>query len=333
MPIGNKGLCRFNGPQQPGQFPWNGKIHAYGLLANRPAACPALLGFQYLASDVSGGTLYQCVLSNGRAAWALTSTSAAGREFLTAPRTYYVRTDGSDSNTGSANTAAGAFLTIQKAVDVASSLDNNALDITISVAAGTYGGVVARSFVGSGKIIILGDEGTPANVIISVADNFCVQSVSVTGVYSVRGVKLLASGGSGYGLAARKGSLLEYQNVNFGAMTSSQVLADDGGQVTCTGNYTISGGGARHMDISRAGRVIAAGFTITLTGTPAFSGSFLFMTALAVANLSSNTYSGAATGAKYSINGNSVADTAGAGTAYLPGDAASGTTNTGGQYL
>ena len=39
------------------------------------------------------------------------------REKLTASTNFYIRTDGSDSNTGLANTAAGAFLTLQGAYD------------------------------------------------------------------------------------------------------------------------------------------------------------------------------------------------------------------------
>ena len=60
------------------------------------------------------------------------------REVLTANRTYYVRTDGSDSNDGLANTAGGAFLTIQKAINIVSALDIGTYTVTMQVGAGTY---------------------------------------------------------------------------------------------------------------------------------------------------------------------------------------------------
>lgn len=52
------------------------------------------------------------------------TTIVSGRDLLTTNRTYYVRTDGSNSNNGLANTSGGAFLTIQKAIDTVLKLDS-----------------------------------------------------------------------------------------------------------------------------------------------------------------------------------------------------------------
>lgn len=56
----------------------------------------------------------------------------------TSGQTLYVRTDGSDSNDGSANDSAHAFATVQKALDVAAAMSNVQYALTISVATGTY---------------------------------------------------------------------------------------------------------------------------------------------------------------------------------------------------
>ncbi|MEK3969435.1 hypothetical protein [Paenibacillus sp. FSL H7-0323] len=74
----------------------------------------------------------------------------------TADITYYVRTDGSDSNNGLANTAAGAFKTITKAISFIPQIVNHA--VTVNVAAGTYSEIISLSgFSGGGSITIQGD--------------------------------------------------------------------------------------------------------------------------------------------------------------------------------
>ena len=54
-------------------------------------------------------------------------------------KNFYVRTDGSDSNDGSANTAAGAFRTIQKALNyVATNYNVDRFVTVINIASGLY---------------------------------------------------------------------------------------------------------------------------------------------------------------------------------------------------
>ncbi|ULO08149.1 hypothetical protein H1230_04730 [Paenibacillus sp. 19GGS1-52] len=73
----------------------------------------------------------------------------------TAALTYYVRTDGNDSNTGLANTAGGAFKTIGKVIGMIPQIVNHAVIINIS--AGTYNeNVLISGIIGGGYIDFVG---------------------------------------------------------------------------------------------------------------------------------------------------------------------------------
>ncbi|WP_339245324.1 hypothetical protein [Paenibacillus sp. FSL F4-0243] len=101
----------------------------------------------------------------------------------TADITYYVRTDGSDSNTGLANTAGGSFKTINKAISMIPQIVNHV--VSINIAAGTYSNeeikIAGRS--GGGEIKLIGALTlTNTHVVygISLVRNTC--RIGVTGL-------------------------------------------------------------------------------------------------------------------------------------------------------
>lgn len=108
------------------------------------------------------------------------------RERLVAARTYFVRTDGSDSSNGGADTAAGAFLTIQKAVDAVQALDLNGFDVTITVRTGTYAPfVVTGPWVGKGTVTVN-----------SIGGDFLIDTTTTNCVRLSDGARLRLYGGS-----------------------------------------------------------------------------------------------------------------------------------------
>lgn len=256
------------------------------------------------------------------------------RETLAAARTYYVRTDGSDSNTGLANTSGGAFLTIQKAIDVAAALDMSIYNVTIQVDAGTYTqGLSLRSFLGSGTITIRGDTTTPSNVVINPTSATCITADNVSGIWIIRGVKLTATT-SGNGIVATGVSNVLPYEIEFGSFAAGNIhmYAVRGGIIYPQLAYTITGGGSSHMYGDTGGMVINNSKTITVSGT--FSYSFFARVRLAgIIQAQALTFTGTytVTGSRYLGQLNGVIDVAGGGASYFPGDSA-GSTATGAQY-
>jgi hypothetical protein len=275
-----------------------------------------------------------CTASGTPGTW-VAMTGGVGRERLTSSRTYYVRTDGSDSNDGLTNTSGGAFLTIQYAIDVVSSILDiaSSVTVTIKVADGTYSeSVNCKQFVGGGIVEIVGNSTTPASCIISTTSTHCIAIGSSTN-YLLNGFKLVASGASTSSIIARLNGVISFLNIDFGTCAANQMLASTGGSIYATGNYTISGGAISHCYAVSGGRIHIDNKTLTLTGTPAFSNAFVWMDrGLGMVDCYGMTFSGSATGKRYIVNNNSVCFVNGAATTYLPGNVA-GTTANGGVYI
>lgn len=260
--------------------------------------------------------------------------NSGGREVLTADRTYYVRTDGNDSNDGLTNSSGGAFLTIQKAVNTAASLDISIYDVTIQVGDGTYTNqtIISGPFIGAGSVTIQGNNSTPANVLISYTGSvdpdgaFLAQNGAVI---TIKDLKIQTTT-AGACLFASSFSVIYFQNIVFGSCAHAQIFASTLSFIYITGNYSIVGNATWHYYCTGNSMLLGISQTITLTGTPAFT---IFASANILGNISvySCTFSGSATGKRYSSSLNSVIYTAGGGASYFPGSTA-GTTATGGQY-
>lgn len=250
---------------------------------------------------------------------------AWAREKLTAARTYYVRTDGADTNTGLANTAGGAFLTIQKAIDVAQSIDASIYQVTIQIADGSYTQnlTMPSPMVGKLKLIIQGNATTPTNVVLN---GYFFASANA---YAY--IKDFKVTGGTIGLGTESGAIVEFSGLDFGAASARHISVAYGSYINCSGAYTISGDSPSHILIDNASSYRGGG-VCTLSGTRAFSTAFIVGSGGAqYIKAGSGSYSGTATGTRYSATLNAVINTAGGGASFFPGNAA-GTTATGGQY-
>jgi hypothetical protein len=256
-----------------------------------------------------------------------------GRETLTANRTYYVRTDGSDSNDGLSNASGGAFLTVQKAVNVVAALDIATYNVTIQVADGTYTGAITvnGAWLGSGTVTIVGNTATPANVIFSTTSADAV-AVANGGRITVSGMELRTTTAGSCLHALTGGAITVGASLRFGAAANYHMYVEANGTLRVAASYTISGSAGVHWTALANGIIQAQGNTVALSGTPAFSSGFAFAGRASLIECYGMSFSGSATGARYISAENSLIFTNAGGASYLPGSVA-GSTSNGGLYI
>ncbi|MCX7304835.1 MAG: DUF2793 domain-containing protein [Hyphomicrobiales bacterium] len=251
------------------------------------------------------------------------------RELLTVDRTYYVRSDGSDANTGLVDSAGGAFLTLQKAYDTITKLDLGGFTVTIAIGAGTFEGINFSSPWVGGNVVIAGAGAASTTVTTSTKTGALLISAALSGLLTVQSFKITASGGqSGIRMGAA-GKLVLGTGMEFGACSARHMLlAAPGAYLESTIAYTISGGASYHMDVQYQAFMRNDAKTITLSGTPAFSAAFAAASNGGGILASVLTFSGSATGPRYVSATAGLINTGGGGANYFPGNAA-GTATTG----
>jgi hypothetical protein len=248
---------------------------------------------------------------------------------------------GTDANDGLSNTAGHAFATMPGAVSAITSRFLSLGTANVSVAAGTYAGWTINpsgvanwvfSGSGSGSCII-----SSSNVSINLGRGFI-------GNY---GTNSTFAGGFGFStyyenINCSGGSITVSGTCAFSAPTntSAPMIGAYGGYVAIGGSHTYTGTTAAVI-LSRSATIglgyydlaTSTPLTMTATGTTAFTVGFAYATLCGtiVAYPTVVTWSGSATGPRYSAINNGTIFTAGAGANFFPGNSA-GSTATGGQY-
>jgi hypothetical protein len=278
----------------------------------------------------------------------LTNVAAVTSSILTAPKTYYVNSSiGSDTAyDGTAPTVAGTagpFATVQHALSASYGWNQNGFNIAIVLADGIYAPFqMVQPPNGAGIIEIVGNQTTPANVLIhaTAGEAILVQANGyVVSGLSVQSDSVGVSPHNGSGIRVISASL-EAQNINFAACASAHMFIAGSSVLVFTGLedglpndfYSVSGDTPLHMVSSQNALIYLSGTKLITIGNRNI-GTWATCSSNAVIGSSyqSQTLGGTVTGQKFGVNLNGVINTGG-GVNYFPGTIA-GTVTSGGQVF
>lgn len=293
-------------------------------------------------SSIVRPTNWNAKLQYTSADGAPSGTDAIVREVLTAARTYYVRTDGNDSNTGLADTSTGAFLTIAGAyAALCLSIDFGGQTVTLTLGDGTtwteqvslpgpWSGGGEFVFDGNGKTLSVTGAADATGSVVYIA-------CTLPGRFTVQNVTLQAAGTAGSAIwhtgvgTVDVGASVIFSTVPVAGNARHMLAQGTGAYIESQDNYTVSGSAYNHVCALAGGNIGLYFNTVTLNTTPSWSNAAASALDAGIVNSFGTTFSGTSSGVRYTVIMNGVVDTFGSGANYFPGNQA-GTTATGGQY-
>jgi len=243
------------------------------------------------------------------------------REFLDADRDYYVRTDGDDANDGLADSAGGAFRTIQKAIDTMLSLDMNIRRVRIFVRAGVYNEAVTVTGLPVGSVLpeLIGDTTNPANVVTEKI--FMINQARL----KIDGLRMYGDSG----IEVRDGAFAKVDNIIF---AGSRAIYCWNAEIDMIGaTVEIESTVTRMIIAYNRALIDMLNADVTVNNNVWTGAACIFARNQVFISLQGTNFIGSANGARYNISRASFINTEGGGADLIPGDVA-GTTDAFGSY-
>lgn len=255
---------------------------------------------------------------------------------LRAPQTYYVNgATGNDYNNDGL-TAATPFSTIQRAIDVATTWNQNGFGVTVQVADGVYDGFILRELNGSGGCLIQG-SGT-STCTVSGVNRSAIQSGGIGSSYAIRGFALTCQGtyppgDHGCGIMLY-GGWVNVTNVKLLNCGEAHLMTIADGTMVIQDDIEIAGNAGSHYWAHWNSHLVHAQMPVQPVLTISKSVAFNWFAGSTDGSLMVANYrniigaSNVSSGSKYYVSTNAVLNTAGV---VLPGPTA-GSVATGGQF-
>lgn len=277
-------------------------------------------GTQVRAGDVVAGSVVPFVYNGS--AFQLVGLGQAEVQRIVPSVTLYVRPDGNDANDGLTNTPTGAFLTPAAAMQSAGKYYVPSGSILIQL--GTPGVYPAPNNIplSGTSFIIQGDVNNQDAYQLAGPGAPAVGLINVnTGVVRLMGVQLNNTGNQIHTLQCVTGGSAILQNVTFlcqGTNSNYHTAAFSGGflQVGTGCKFASSMGGMVFVD---GGQAVMGG-ALSVINTPAWSGGGVTALRQGRCVRVDATFSGAATGRRYYVDGGGLIESNGAGVNFIPGD-------------